>query len=405
MSILIKEDSKFWAKREAVEGVLIEPTSGSDGFLQLKRDGVELEDVRDVKERNVFTGTLTDANPRLGMRQGKGTFPTEARAAGFEGNEPDFAIMLESILPSVNFLADRVVTGTGHTASRLYLNTDDSDLGRFLKGDCSVALIPGAYWPFAVTNVDNTAGANFIDITPPLPAGVFPDLVEIAKFHAYRGADAGHPTFTAGAYWGSGADDGGIRQAILGARTGAFSLEKFNTGELPEFKFGFEGLSFNEAAATDAPYEPVFDDALPGVVLNSIIYKDGVAIDVDGVQWAIEQPITFLKSTASANGRFTGRASGTRKITGTVAPYADGESIDVFTKWEAGDTFGLFGYLAKPDPTNGLELGSIVMFNLPNCFIKKPAHKDVDGVMTDSLEFQATGGDTGQDLDFSIGFC
>lgn len=404
MAVLIKDDSLFAVVEEDTEGVLAEPADAGDGYVQLKRDGVEVDEDRELKERGVFTGTLADADPRLGMKTGKGSMPTEARASGFEGNEPDFAILVESILPSKNFLADRVVTGTAHTASRLKLNTDNSDSGRFRKGDCIVVMEAGAYHPCAITAVSNTPGANYVDVMPSNPAGAFTNNVEIAKFVSYKGADSGHKSFSALNYWGSGADGGGILQAVLGARTASFSLEKFNTGELPEFKFGYEGLSYYNDPAHDAPHTPTFDDAVPGVVLGSVIYKDGVALDLDGCQWGIEQPLTFLKSTASASGRISGRASGTRKVNGSIAPYTDGESIAIFDAFEEGTTFALFGFTALPDAVNGILLGSVVMFYMPYCFIKKPSLKEQDGVMTDNIEFQATGGPTGQDMDFSISF-
>ncbi len=396
MSVLVLEDA---------EGVEQVPATALDGYVQILRDGVEFDPDRELKERGVFTGTLADADPRLGMRTAKGAMGAECRGNGIEGLPPDCHAGILSLLPSTNFGADRVVSGITHTDTVINLNADDSDIDRFRRGDCIVVLVPGAYHPCAITAVDKTPGANNITVMPPLPSGNFPDLVELSKFRSYQGADAGHPSLTAHYYWGSGAEGGGVHDAILGARTNTMALEKFQTGELPSLKFGFEGLTYLlPEEGTDAPHDPQFDPGLPSVVLGSYIYKDGVAVDMDGMTLTVEQPLTFLKSTASENGRFTGRASGTRKIAGTIAPYTNGEDVSIFENWENGTKFSLFAFTAKPDPTNGILLGSVVMFFMPNCFIKKPTHKDVDGVMTDNIDFMATGGPTGQDMDFSISF-
>ncbi len=402
MPNLLREDSIFAVVAEDVEGVLQEPAADDDGYVQLKRDGVSLKSARDLKERGVFTGTLTDADPRLGMRNGSGAFSAEMKASGLEGEDPDYAIMIESLFPDRHAIAARIATkNAGNTGTNLKIQ--DADIAALKKGDIIVVLQDGAYHPCAITAVDETGGAANVTVFPGLTVGNFANSVEIAKSVTFKPADAGHKSYSALAYWGSGGP--GVLEAVTGARTKTMTLEKFDTGELPSFKFDFEGMSYVHDKEHDAPHDPEFDDSLPAVVLSCGLYKNGVALDTKAVSFSIEQPLAFLKSVISQSGKITGRASGTRKVKGKISPYADGDSIQNFSDWEEGTAFSQFGYIALPDAVNGLQLGSIVAWWMPNCVITQPEYNQEEGVMTEDLEFQATGGPRGTEDEISIGFC
>ncbi len=402
MGNLIREDSIFAVVEEDVEGVLQEPTGATDGYVQLKRDSVSLKSTRDLKERGVFTGTLTDSDPRLGMRSGAGAFAAEMKASGTEGDDPDYAVMVKSILPNRHALAARITTkNAGNTGAVLQIQ--DADIANLAKGDILVVLEAGAFHVCAITALDATGGAANVTVFPALAAGNFSNSVEIAKSVTYKPDDAGHKSFSALAYWGSGGP--GVLEAVSGSRTKMLTLEKFDTGELPQFKFDFDGLTYHHAKDTDSPFDPTFDDSLPAVALNAGLYKDGAAVDTKSVSFSIEQPLAFLKSVISASGKITGRATGTRKVKGKIAPYADGGSVDNFDAWEVGTPFSLFGYLALPDDDDGLVLGSVVAFYMPNCVIVQPTYGQEEGIITEELEFQATGGTKGTEDEIMIGFC
>ncbi len=401
MGTILLEDSIFAVNVEVTEGTAVFPGSASDGFCQLKRSGAMVEGDRETKERGIFTGTLADADPRLGIRRGKGEFEVEMRASGTEGTVPDYDVLMQGILPNLNTIGSRITTKTGNTGTVLQIQ--DADIASLPLGACIVVLAASDYWPCVVTARVTTGGSATVTISP-AHTGSFADSVQIAKSKTYLAADSGHPSMTATAYWGSGASGGGIKEWIYGARVSSLTMDKFSTGELPAFKFALEALGFGLAAATDAPYTPTYDSGLPGVVLSSKIFKDGTEVNVENVGLSINQPLAFLKATGSANGLISGRAAGTRKISVKLAPYTDGTSVANFTNWEAGTDFSLFGYTAIPHATNRVTLGSVVMFYVPNCFIKKPMLKSFEGVMTDEIEAIGTGGSVGTGLDIAIGF-
>lgn len=399
MATLVKDDSIFAVVYEATEGIVAYPASATDGYIQPLMDGVEILPSREVKDRNVYTGTLIAATPKLGMRAVSGKMPMELKASGTEGSQPDYAIMLESLFPTVTTISARKTTkATGNTGSVLQI--EDADISTFTVNDIIVVLQSGEYHPCVITAKATGAGVASITVFPTKASGSFSNSVVISKSVTFKPADTGHKSYTATAYWGNA-----IRQSAIGARTASMAIDSFNTGELAKILFGFEGMTYTHMASSPADYVPTLDSNLPPIILSSRIYKDGTSIDLNSVGINVEQPLKFLTSTRSANGRFAGRAANKRKVTGKIDPYVADNSVATFTDWEAGTTFSLFGFTAVPSSTAGqFDLGSIVAFYLPVCMITTPKIVDNDGVLVEDIEFVATGGVAGANAEIVVGF-
>ena len=401
MATIITNDSIFAFNAEVTEGTVAVPASATDGYLAAKSDSASMEPSRDLKERNVFDGTLAKSDPRLGMKGVSGSVAAEMKGTGTEGATPNYGILLESILPTKTTIAARKTSkASGNTASLLQI--EDADIGVYAVGDFIVVLEATGYHPCFVTAVATGAGVATLTVTP-VRGSVFSNSVAISKSVTYKPADTGHKSFSSNYYWGSGGD--GVKQTGLGCRTKGVALEGFTTGELPMLKFDFEGMTYTHAASSNAPHTPTFDSSLPSVVLNSKIYKGGSEINVNDVSLNIEQPIKFLTSTGSLNGKTAGRAAGKRGVSGSINPYADGASVANFTAWEAGTTFSLVGFTANPVATVLYSLGSIVGFYLPRCVITKINYADQEGVIIENIEFMASGGTSGGSSEIHIGIC
>lgn len=396
---IIKDDSIWAVVEESSEGTFAGPASATDGYIQARVEGTALDGQQEVKERNVFTGTLTAANPRIGMKGTSGTLSAEAKASGTEGGVPDYSALVESILPEVTTIsANKTTKSSGNTGSALQI--EDADIGVFSVNDIIVVKETGGHHPCVITAVDATGGAANITISPAKASGSFSNSVVISKSVTYKPADSGHISFSVSNYLANA-----LRQSGIGCRTSSMKLSNFTTGELPSLDFGFEGMTFTTTASTSASHTPTFDSSLPSVVLQSRIYKDGTSIAIEGVEWSVEQPIKFLMATSSANGKTAGRAAGKRKVTGSFAPYTDETSVAAFTSWAAGTTFSLFGFTAVPTSTSGeYTFGTFVCFYLPNCFTTSVKYQDADGVVTEAIEFQATGGNTGSTDEIILAF-
>lgn len=399
---ILTNDTIIAVNAESTEGTVAVPASATDGYISVKAEGFSIEPSRDLKERNNYDGTLAKMDPRLGMKGVSGAVPVEMKGSGTEGGVPDYGILVESILPTVKTIAAQNTTkSSGNTGSVLAI--EDADIADYAVGDFITVMQSGAYHPCWITAVVSTGGAATITVTPAKASGNFANSVVISKSVTYKPADTGHKSYSVNSYWGSGGD--GVKQTALGARTSSLALEGFTTGELPGFNFSYEGMTYTHAASSNAPHTPTYDSSLPSVVLNSKIYKDGTSINVNDVTLNIEQPIKFLTATGDANGKIAGRAAGKRNVTGSINPYTAGDSVAMFTAWEAGTAFTLTGFTANPDGTNGLALGSIVGFYLPRCIVTKINYADAEGVIIENIEFMASSGAAGGSMEVALGFC
>lgn len=399
---IITNDTIVAVNYESTEGNVAVPDSATDGYIAVKSEGFSIEPTRDLKERTNFDGTLAKMDPRLGMRGVSGSVPVEMKGSGTEGAQPDYGILIESLLPSVKTIAAQNTTkSSGNTGSVLAI--EDADIADYAVGDFITVMQSGAYHPCWITAVVSTGGAATITVSPAKASGNFSNSVVISKSVTFKPADTGHKSYSVNGYWGSGGD--GVKQTALGARTASLAVEGFTTGELPSFNFGFEGMAFTHAASSNAPHTPTYDTSVPSVVLNSKIYKDGTSINVNDVTLTIEQPIKFLTATGDANGKIAGRAAGKRNVTGSINPYTAGDSVAMFTAWEAGTAFTLTGFTANPDSTNGLALGSVVGFYLPRCIVTKINYADSEGVVIENIEFMASSGAAGGSMEVALGFC
>jgi hypothetical protein len=396
---IIKDDSIWAAVYESTEGTFAGPASATDGYIQARMDGTALDGTQEVKERNIFTGTLIAANPRIGMSGVSGSLSAEAKASGTEGAAVDYDIMLESILPGLTTISTTTTTkASGNTGSVLQI--EDADISKFTVNDIIVVKQTAGHHPAVITAKTTGVGTATITISPAKASGSFSNSVVISKSKTYKPADSGHKSYSVSNYLANA-----VRQSGLGCRTTGVKLANFTTGELPSFDFSFEGMTFSTTASTAASHTPTFDSSLPSVVLNSRIYKDGTSIAIEGIDMSIEQPVKFLMATSSANGKTAGRAAGKRKVTGSFAPYTDETSVATFTAWAAGTTFSLFAFTAVPSGTAGeYTMGTFVCIYLPKCFTTSVKYADADGVVTEAIEFMATGGDTGSTDEVIIGF-
>ena len=177
------------------------------------------------------------------------------------------------------------------------------------------------------------------------------------------------------------------------------ALNNFTTGELADFSFGFEGLSF-DSSLTTPPVTPAYDTAQPPAVLSACVYQDGVLIPVNEVGVSVENTLAFKTSTCSANGKIGSRIS-ERVVTGTINPYKQDDDIANFTKFKNNTEFSIFGFMAIPTGTTG-EVKDVVAFYMPNCTITEYAETDSDGMLQESISFNATRGTDGSEEEIYI---
>lgn len=400
MASVIKSESITAIVAESTEGTAAAPASATDGYTQIKDDGLDLAGTQELLERGIETSSLAKATPQLGMKGGTAAWQSELRASGTEGSAPDFGQALFSLLGSQTTIATANTSrGVGQNTGTL-VAIEAADIGDYAVGDMVVVKEAGEFRAHAVTAVVTTGGSESITVLPGKSSGNFTDAVVVSKSHTYKAADTGHDSFTFNRYHG----DATLEQ-IIGCRTTSMSIDNFTTGQIGSLSFSAQGMSRTNTASTSASHTPTYDTALPAVFLGACVFQDGASINVNEVSLSVDQPISQLKATCDANGVVSQHLSQKRSITGSFPVYATDSSVAQYTGFDNGTTFTMVFYAGVPSSTAGeLTLGTIVAFYMPVCLRTNTKREDADGIVTDVVEFMATGGATGTSSELSIGF-
>jgi hypothetical protein len=385
MSIAVKNTTKLAIEEEVTEGTYVTP-AGASSFIQTLESGLEIKPSKELLERSVFAGTIGKVTPRTGTKSVSGSVPTEMRAYSTEGSAPEFNSLLKSAFGSRRQNTTNVTTkASGNTATVLQI--EDADISKFNIGDIIMVKQSGAYHVSPITAKSTGTGTATITMLVAHPSGDCTDSVVISKFSTYYCAESGHPTLSISKYI-----DDAVLETAYGCRVNKFSIENFATGKIPTLNFGFDGLNFSRSL-TAPSYTPSYDTALPPIMLDGRVYQDGSAIVINDLSVSLENTVGFATSIAASNGKTASRVTG-RKITGSFNPYQQTDSIANYTKFLNNTEFSLFAY-GKVDTSTSGEFGNVVAVYMPKCLITELAEGDADGLVQESISFQASRGTAG----------
>ncbi len=385
MSDSIKNKTKIGLMKEVTEGTYLAP-SGVTKFLAPLSDGVELNPSVEFKDRNVMTGSIGQVTGRIGMRSVDGALASEVRTSGVTGQEPQYGPLMEAALGDVRTNTTVITTkSSGNTADVLQIQ--DADISKLNVGDTILVKQAGAYHVSPIISKTTGTGTATVTLLVAHPSGDMTDSVTIEKFVTYLTANSGHPTLSISKY----IEDQILEQAA-GCRVKSVELNNFATGELADFKFSFEGLSYDQTL-TAPPYTASFDSALPPIVLSSYVYVNGTEVQLNDFSFSVENTLAFKTATSSANGKISSRIT-SRAVSGSFNPYKQDDSIEWYSKLTNNTEFSIFAYMANPTGTTG-EIKDVVGFYLPKVTISELTEADSDGQLQDSISFKATRGSDG----------
>jgi hypothetical protein len=281
---IIKKNSVVAVVEEVTEGTYVAPASGAD-FIQTL-EALDVAAAKELLEREVLLASIGKIQPRVGEDSVTGSLPVEFKASGTEGSAPEYAPLVKSALGAETSITTQTTTKTGNTASQLEIQ--DADIGKFSLYDVLVVLEAGAHHICYVTAIDTTATLANIQVLP-AASGAFSDNVVISKNQMYVTGNDGHPTFSTSLYWG---DE--ILQTGVGCRTSGLTLSNFTAGQLASLEASFEGLTFARSDAS-AAFTPVFDSALPPVIINACVFQDGTQLEVQNFSFSLTNTIAFKR--------------------------------------------------------------------------------------------------------------
>lgn len=394
MADAVKNTTKVAVELEVTEGTYVAP-SGAGSFLQTLDSGFEMNPSKELLERNIFTGSIGKVTPRTGTKSVSGAVPVECRAFSVEGSAPEYDKLMQSAFGTKRQNTTLVTSkATGNTSSILQIQ--DADIAKFAIGDIVLVKQAGAFHVSPITARSTTATAASITLLVPHPAGAMSASVTLAKFTTYTVAQSGHPSLSITKYV-----EDAIRQTAIGCRVNKFSVQNLATGKIPTINFGFDGLDFARTLAAPA-FTPSYDSAYPPIALDARVYMDGSAITINELSVEMENSVGFKTSLSAANGKVSSRVTN-RKISGSINPYVDTVSIANYTKFLANTEFSLFAYAKNDSGVTG-EFQNIIAVYLPKCLITEVGEADADGILQETLSFQATTGPAGatNEIYFSV---
>lgn len=372
MGYIVKNNTSIFVVEEDTEGTYEAASVGTEAIQPLS-DGFEITPSKELLERGVMSGTIGMAAPRTGMKSVKSTIPCEFRAADVAGAIPDYSLLLESALGSVKTVAE-ITTIAGNSASSLQLPSGSGAL--FEAGDIILIKDAGKYHVTPIASVE----ADKINLLIPT-ATVAASGTKISAVSVFSPANSGHPSLTVESWL-----EGTRKEVATGCKVNSVKLNNFSTGKLADLSFGLEGAGFEQSIDT-LGVVPDFQSSLPPVILNACVYQDGVKVPVNEFTFSIENSLGWITSTCSPNGKISSRVT-SRKITGTINPYKQSDSVSNYNKFNANTSFSLFAYAYNPSAVAG-EFNQVVAVYLPQCLITEIGVGDKDGVVQEALTFSA----------------
>ena len=367
MSFTIKNNSKIAVVKETTAGTYAAPASGTD-YLQVLADGMELTPSRETLERNVLGTGLGKIANRTGLKSVAGSIPVELRAGSTEGSEPEYHVLLESLLGGKKTVAS-ITTGVGHTASVIAI----ADTSTLSVGDIVVVKNAGSFHTSPIKAITSNESIELLVPCAAAPA----DNVELAAFINFYAAETGHSDFSVSKY----VEDAVLEKA-MGCKCTSMSLEGFTTGQVASLNFSIEGADFDRKLESPA-HSPSFTTSNTPIILQAVMYQNGEEISVNEFTLNIENTLGWIQNTN--HGKISSRVTA-RSVAGTINPYKRSDSIEWFNKFNKNEPFSLFVSAHNPTEVEG-EYKEVVAFYMPKCIVNDISESDQDGVLTDSISF------------------
>ena len=373
MGYTIRKNLKVAVTEETTEGTYATPASGAD-FIQAQEDGIEMNGSKETLELNTIGTGLSKVAPRVGLESASGSLGLYMKSGSDATSEPEYSIILESLLGEKRSSV-AITTGTTHTTSVINI-ADTSDLK---VGDIIVVKEAGSYHTSPIITVTTDTSIELLVAMDSAPA----DAVEIEAFTSYVPADGDHPSYSVSKYV-----ENAVLEQSVGCKTTSLSVESFSTGQIASLNFGFEGLEYSRSLSAPS-FTPTYDTSETPIILEACIYQDGNKIEVNDFTMNVENTLGFIQDTC--NGKQSSRVTA-RAISGTINPYKQDDSISNFTKFDSNTPFSLYITAHNPSATAG-EYAESVSFYLPQCTITELGEGDLDGVLTETISFNANSED------------
>lgn len=397
MAIGLAENQGFIlaTKEDAVSqaspaGTYKAPAAGD--AIQILSDGLEFTPSQEVIDRDIRTATIEQTVGRTTTRMITGSVPCEFRSNSTEGGAPEADKLYESLLGGKrqrSSTALRTASNQGAVSAGQRKKTfavAASDTAAFRVGD-AVRLFKTGEIDFVSVVTSVNAGSNQITLATAAPVDI-PGSSDISPCTTYfidpNRADARFLSLTQ--YLGAK-----LEERAIGVRCTTGELSSFETGQLPQFSFGFEGLDFDRRVPTPSQLTAAkalatYQDSLPPIILGAHVFQDDQELVLNSISISLTNTLGFITSTRSERGRETSRVTDF-ECTFNMNPYQDDANVKSFDLFKSNNSFSVFGYAANKGANDKLD--QIVTFFMPNCRVQEIGTGSEDGILTDELSCRA----------------
>lgn len=366
-------ESSVAVKVETTEGTYNAPTAGTD-YLEVLSDGLELNKTREELVRDNLSSTVESEASRVGIADVTGTIPVELRASDTAGSAPQMLdVLMQSCLGGKRNAATQT-SDTGHTSTVINF----AGAPNFSVGDVVMVKEAGAFELRPVSAV----GATSITFPFALENGAPSDAVVIEAVTTYYHDTTNAVTFSAEHNIG-----GEIQQQAAGLRAASFSIENWQTGQIPSVSASVQGLSL-ERADSGATASPDFTaDALPPTALQACLFINGVKKSYNELGLNVENTISYIPDACDADGRIGSRITA-QTVTFNANPYLDDTDLTEWNSFNDNDDVSIFFFAYNPTSTSG-EFENAIAVWMPQGKITEIPVGDLDGIATNDLVVKA----------------
>lgn len=377
MDLLVKNKSIIFVKAEVTEGVYAAPTSADDA-LEVLSSGAELSMKRDLIDRSVLTDTIEEVASRVGMKNVTGNIPVEFKAGKIAGGLPRESVLYESVLGG-KISATSSITKAGNTTTSLKI--EDADISKYKKHCLVLIKEPGKFEVRPVSVVISTGGNASLTLAIPL-AEAPSDNVVIEAFSTFF-HDSNYLPFSTSYYAGSE-----IKEAGLGCKGVSASLENWETGKIPSWKFAISGLDMTQDVEAPAFTLDFSTDAKAPTMFLAQAWINQEAVDYNKIGLTITNEKTDVLSAARLSGKM---ASKKTKLTveGTIDPYKSNLDVARFNSYNNNQEISIFAYGFYDDGSVEGEFKNVVAIYIPQAKITELTEGEKSGVISEEIKFKS----------------
>ncbi len=383
MADTVKKNTAVYVVVETVEGEYAPPVTGADAVQPLA-DGLEMSPTKELIDRNIARGGIGKVAGRPGQESVTATIPVEFKAGSTPGSAPEYGQLLKAAMGSVRTGSTTTASTTdGATGSASRIPLPNAAANKYHENDMVKVRHAGVDHIVRVVSVVNTAGSVSATVEPALTTGTWVAGDVISAFTTYFTSDTGHETVSV-----TKELEGNLLEIGQGCRVKTIALNNFSTGQIADFGFSLEGLTFTKQLG-GTTLTPEFDTSEPPLILGAKVLLDGVEIEVNEVSFSMENTVAFKTATGAPKGKIASRIT-ERSVSGSFNPYKQDDNLDLFNRFNNIQKFGLM--LSAHNPTGVVgQVKEVISIYIPLCLITEMGESDQDGLLQENVSFQADG--------------